>query len=153
MRTQAILPALFAVVLPFTCGAVETCPPDLNGACPPDTFNKYCPVAKASTCPGGKMTIIVPIDQPPPLEHTQVVCNYISSGRYSCEAWPRKAGLSYTWTKFGNLTFVAPPYLDEFAVVNCTPGVNNRITVTVGSPYGYSTAVTEYLYCGYAGEY
>jgi hypothetical protein len=152
MRTQTILSAFFAAALPLTGSAVETCPPDLNGACPPNTVGKYCPVAHAPACPVGKMTIIVPIDQPPPPEHTQVVCDY-TSGRYYCEAWPQKAGLSYIWTKLGNLTFVAPPYLDEFAEVTCTPGPNNRITVTVGSPYGYSTAVTAYLYCGYAGEY
>jgi hypothetical protein len=152
MRIQTILPALFAAALPLTCGAVDTCPPDLNGACPPNTINKYCPVAKTQICPVGKMTIVVPIDQPPPPEHTQVVCDY-SSNRYHCEAWPQKAGLSYTWTKFGNVQFVSPPYLDEFADVTCTPGGNNRVTVTVTSPYGYSTTVTAYVYCGYSGEY
>lgn len=148
-------PLVALMLLPFAADASDVCDPDVEGQCPPQQVLKWCPVVPNGACSTGKAYLVLALSEPPPFEHTQVVCDFNFGGgsSYTCVAWPQKAGVGYSWSLRGNVQFANPPYLDETAVINCSPSPFNKVYLTATSPYGMSTTVEAPLYCGASGEY
>lgn len=134
------------------------CPPVPDGLCEIGQENSFCPVLQGTRClrtagnPDGLAEMMLLRSEPIPEAEVQVTCLYTGGG-YACDAWPKSSELSYAWTKFGNVQWVNAPYVYDTAEVTCSPGLNNRVNVTVTSPGGFSSLVTAYIYCGASGEY
>lgn len=145
---------LLLALTPLLCAAKPvTCDPVLDGQCGSNSnATDWCPVVLAMQCPSGQGEILMSQYEAPPAEHTQVVCDYTGGG-YHCEAWPKLAGVSYTWSKFGMVNWVSPPDGADYANISCTAGINNTVSVTVTSPYGLGEVSTAHVYCGASGEY
>lgn len=142
--------------------APPVCPPVLDGLCDNPNY-QFCPIVtdaatQGTACekggPGGESVgeLNLMAGDPIPAGYVQVVCDYTGGG-YHCEAWPKSPAATYAWTKGGNVQWVNAPYLDDKADVTCGPGINNRVNMTITTPYGLSFLDTMYIYCGYAGEY
>lgn len=152
-RNCLLLLATLASPLSFAQSHPVTCPPVIDGNCQAGALaTDWCPVVPALQCPTGMGKVLMHQAEPPPSEHTDAMCDY-TSGAYHCEAWPKLAGVTYSWSKFGMLSWLSPPGGNDYADIGCTPGINNRVNLTVTSPYGYSRTTTTYLYCGASGEY
>jgi hypothetical protein len=149
IRTRPL--ALVAMCLPMAAIA-QVCDPEPDRVCPTEPELKYCITIADASCSSGKGGIDIGWTQPPPPAHTHANCRWRGDGRYTCRAWPQDGNVSYAWSVSGALQFVAPPYLDAYAEVMCSPSPNNIVHLTVTSPYGMSTTVTNVLYCGYMGE-
>ena len=148
--------SVLALSLPMMAFA-EDCVPELDDHCPAGVdVDRYCVVSiDAVSCPasGLKRSNPILLTSPPAQSITSATCNYTGGG-YTCTAWPYSTKVSYSWTKFGNVSWVGSSTGDTVSVT-CSPGMNNRVTLKVAAPNdpnAYS-ADTVYLYCGYMGEY
>lgn len=132
----------------MAAAAQRICDPVLdNAVCPPGSVGKYCPVILDDSCATGKGQLVLSSAEPPPPEHTHLVCQFDPPySRYFCDAKPKQGDLSFDWSAIGEAQIVGPNGYDSVEV-RCVPNGGNQLQLTVTSPYGPSTSTAASVSC------